>query len=60
VNGIKHRYHLWKDCLGKDNEHIAKWNAEKKVCEKEIQSRKVVVEQGMLDDFLVQTNYWRI
>lgn len=60
MKGIRHRYHLWKDCLVRDNEHIVKWNARRKVCEIKIQSKKVVVEQGMLDDFLVQTNYWKV
>ncbi len=60
MKGIRYSYHLWKDCLVKDNEHIVKWNTRRKVCERKIQSKKAVVEQGMLDDFLVQTNYWRV
>jgi negative regulator of sigma E activity len=44
VKEIRHRYHLWKDCLRRDNEHIAKWNARRKVCEREIQSKKVAIE----------------
>lgn len=57
---IRHIYDLWKDFLVKDNEHIVKWNAKRKVRERKIQSRKVATEQGMLDDFLAQNNYWRV
>jgi hypothetical protein len=52
LKAIKHKYHVWKDYLERDNEHIIKWNARaREVRQKEIHSRTIVIKQGMPKDF---------
>ncbi len=52
MKGIKHKCHIWKDYLERDNEHIVEWNVKaKEVREKEIRSKAIVAKQGMFEDF---------
>jgi hypothetical protein len=52
LKGIKHKYHMWKDYLNRNNEFIAKWNAiVKEVCERKNHSKSIIAKQEMLEDF---------
>jgi hypothetical protein len=47
-----HKYHLWEDYSGRDNECIVKWSARaREVHEREICNRTRATKQEMLDDF---------
>ncbi len=52
LKAIKHRYHVWKDYLERDNERIVDWNVRaKEVCERKICSRMVATKQGVPKEF---------
>ncbi len=52
LKAIKHKYHMWKDYLERDNEQIVKWNARaREVHQREICSRVVAKKQGVPEDF---------
>jgi hypothetical protein len=47
-----HKYHLWEDYSGRNNECIVKWNARaREVHERKNCNRARAAKQGMSDDF---------
>jgi hypothetical protein len=60
LKGIKHKYHVWKDYLERNNERIDEWSARaREVRERKIHSKVIATKQQVPKDFLVQSNHWK-